>query len=76
MPFPSPGDLPDPPPGIKPGSPALADGFFTTELPGKLKCLFPHKDQVSGIKSYSNFYLRSESNKRLREFTQHPSRGT
>ena len=30
-PFPSPGDLPDP--GIEPGSPALADGFFTTEKP-------------------------------------------
>jgi len=34
LPFPSPGDLPDP--GIKPVSPALADGFFTTEMPGKL----------------------------------------
>ena len=31
--FPSPGDLPDP--GIKPMSPALAGGFFTTEPPGK-----------------------------------------
>ena len=28
LPFPSPGDLPDP--GIKPASPALAAGFFTT----------------------------------------------
>ena len=33
LPFPSPGDLLDP--GIKPVSPALAGGFFTTELPGK-----------------------------------------
>ena len=36
--FPSPGDLPDP--GIEtvsPVSPELAGGFFTTELPGKLK---------------------------------------
>ena len=33
LPFPSPGDLPDP--GIKPGSPALAGRFFTTEPPGK-----------------------------------------
>ena len=33
LPFPSPGDLPDP--GIEPGSPALAGGFFTTEPPGK-----------------------------------------
>jgi len=37
LPFPPPGDLPDP--GIKPVSPSslgLAGGFFTTELPGKL----------------------------------------
>ena len=33
LPFPSPGDLPDP--GIEPVSPALAGGFFTTEPPGK-----------------------------------------
>ena len=33
LPCPPPGDLPDP--GIKPASPALADGFFTTEPPGK-----------------------------------------
>ena len=33
LPFPSPGDLPDL--GIKPMSPALAGGFFTTEPPGK-----------------------------------------
>ena len=31
--FPSPGDLPDP--RIEPTSPALADGFFTTESPEK-----------------------------------------
>ena len=33
MPCPPPGDLPDP--GIKPESPALAGGFFTTEPPGQ-----------------------------------------
>ena len=36
LPFPPPGDLPDP--GIKPVSPAssaLTGGFFTTEAPGK-----------------------------------------
>ena len=33
LPFPSPGDLLDP--GTEPVSPALAGGFFTTELPGK-----------------------------------------
>ena len=33
LPFPAPGDLPDP--GIKPPCPALAGRFFTTEPPGK-----------------------------------------
>ena len=33
LPFLSPGVHPDP--GIEPRSPALAGGFFTTELPGK-----------------------------------------
>ena len=33
LPFPSPGDLPDP--GITPASPALAGGLFTSEPPGK-----------------------------------------
>ena len=33
LPFPPPGDLPDP--GIKAMSPTLADIFFTAELPGK-----------------------------------------
>ena len=33
LPFPPPGDLPDP--GIEPASPALAGGFFTNEPPGK-----------------------------------------
>ena len=38
LPFPAPGDLPDP--GIEPespGAPALAGGFFTAEPPGKPK---------------------------------------
>ena len=33
LPFPSPGDLPNP--GIEPTPPALAGRFFTTEPPGK-----------------------------------------
>ena len=33
LPFPSPGDLPDP--EIEHAFPALAGGFFTTEPPGK-----------------------------------------
>ena len=35
LPFPSPGDLPDP--GIKPGSPALQADALTSEPPGKPK---------------------------------------
>ena len=34
LPFPSPGDLPDP--GIEPAALALAGGFFTTEPPGNI----------------------------------------
>ena len=33
LPFPSPGDLPDP--EIESASPGLSGGFFTTEPPGK-----------------------------------------
>ena len=43
LPFPSPGDLPDP--GIKATSPALVGGFFTTESPRKppkFKHMFYH----------------------------------
>ena len=37
LPFPSPGDLPDP--GMEPVSPALAGRFFTTEPAGKPSCI-------------------------------------
>ena len=36
LPFPPPEDLPDL--GLKPGSPALAGGFFTAEPPGNHTC--------------------------------------
>ena len=36
LPFPSPGDLPNP--GVKPTSPVLVGGFFTTEPSGKPQC--------------------------------------
>jgi len=42
LPFPSPGDLPNP--GIEPASLALAGGFFTIETPGK-----PHMGIASPI---------------------------
>ena len=41
LPFPSPGDLPDP--GIEPTSPALAGGFFNTEPQGKSLCTGVYK---------------------------------
>ena len=50
MPFPSPGDLPDP--GIKP---TLAGGFFTTELLRKLHLLAwvgPKENTGSGYKAF------------------------
>ena len=46
LPLPPPWDLPDA--GFEPTSPALADGFFTTELPGK-----PRKN------TYTNHYADS-----------------
>ena len=40
LPFPSPEDLPDL--GIEPAPPALANGFFTAEIPGKFcTCVVP-----------------------------------
>ena len=53
-PFLSPGDLPDS--GIEPTSlvsPALADRFFTTEPPGKLKFML----QFSSVQSLSHVRL-------------------
>ena len=38
LPFPSPGDLPDP--GIEPTSSSLAGRFFTTEPPGIYICIY------------------------------------
>ena len=62
LPFPPPGDLPNP--GIKPLSPALAGRFFSTELPGKLKGLkpklvTPKKGQFEGNLGTSSFPLTS-----------------
>ena len=49
LPFPSPGDLPDP--GIESELPALADGFFTTESPGK------PESSLRWVLFYGLFYL-------------------
>ena len=49
LPFSPPGNLPDP--EIKPGSPALAPGFFTTEPPGKphvhIYCVLKKNDKAN-----------------------------
>ena len=47
LPFPSPGDLPDP--GTIPASPALAGGFFTAEPPGKPF----YRNRMVGKRSFS-----------------------
>ena len=56
LPFPSPGDLPDP--GIKPASPILAGGFFTTEPPGK----FSHTHEEGIIKIISEVRMQRHQN--------------
>ena len=58
LPFPSPGDLPDP--GIEPTSPALAGGFFITEPPGKFTRSFNHEtSRLSSLSSSDTAIWRS-----------------
>ena len=45
LPFPSPGDLPNP--GIKPGSPALQADALSSEPPGKPP--HPHQEQIPNL---------------------------
>ena len=45
LPFPSPGDLPEP--GGKPASPAMAGGFFTAKPPGKPNLYYIQPDKAS-----------------------------
>ena len=62
LPFLSLGDFPDP--GIKPTSPALTGGFFTTEPPGKSLCsgiLYGKKNQPSSS-------TRKKKKKKRRKF--------
>ena len=61
LPFPPPGDLPDP--GIKPSSPALAGGFFTTEPPGNYHGLNlepPPRPQFIGSDLFSQKILNQD----------------
>ena len=54
LPFPSPGDLPDP--GIESESCALAGRFFTTEQPGKPRCV--HIEYIY-VYIHAIFYIQS-----------------
>jgi len=45
LPFPTPGDLPNP--GIEPASPEVAGKFFTTEPPGSTMVLLYRKIRIS-----------------------------
>ena len=58
LPFPSPGDLPNP--GIEPGSPALQADFFTTKPPGKPR-LSVIRDQMDPDEHSGNLSMRSEN---------------
>ena len=54
LPFPPPGDLPDP--GIEPTSPALAGGFFTTVPPGKPQFCSKHIHVHTLLPASQSFY--------------------
>ena len=53
LPFPSPGDLPNP--GIKPTSPVLAGEFFTTESAGKPCCYYPTQKYPCALLEWFHF---------------------
>ena len=57
LPFPSPGDLPDP--GIEPGSPAFQADALTSELPGKPKIICGHG--YTTFQRFTGFYRISLS---------------
>ena len=54
LPFPSPGDLPDP--ELEPTSPALAGGFLTTKPPGKP--IHVHLDKCICINPYTSTHIK------------------
>ena len=85
LPFPSPGDLPDP--GIEPGSPTLQADALPSELPGKpnLLELTPQKDvlfiigdwnakvgsqETPGVTGKFGLGVQNEAGQKLIEFCQ------
>ena len=59
LPFPSPGDLPNP--GMKPTSPALAGRFYSTELPGKSISQYFSAIKRNKIQSFVEMWMDLES---------------
>ena len=64
LPFPSPGDLPDP--GIEPGSPALQGDALPSEPPGKSNILILIKNilftsNIILLRIYKHLYLETKS---------------
>ena len=57
LPFPSPGDLPDP--GTEPRSPALQADFLPTELQGKPRCLYILEINPLSVGSFVNIFSQS-----------------
>ena len=62
LPFPFPGDLPDPgTEPVSPASPALAGGFFTTEPPGKHIYTYTHTHKYMYVCVYMYVYEVAQS---------------
>ena len=59
LPFPSPGDLPDP--GIEQASPALAGKLFTTMIPGKTNILVYYTRNYMSRSSF-RYFINQELN--------------
>ena len=72
LPFPSPGDLPDP--GIEPGSPALEADALTSEPPGKPSIgdcnAKVGSQETPGVTGKFGLGIRNEAGQSLKEFCQ------
>ena len=72
LPWPPPGDLPDP--GIEPGSPAWAGGFFTAEPAGKPPKVIIQLELILELIPVPllNFHFESSASGNVIEFFQLP----
>ena len=71
LPFPSPGDLPNP--GIEPVSPVWAGGFFIIEPPGKPESVEANKEMRFGSKTDHSTYKAAEVKVLMGEVSRIPS---